>query len=88
MRSHCDRPLAKLGFSNRCKKITVKAMDSAIAKQLQGVAEGSIRDEDSARRILAESREALEIQDERLGRMKDLLFRAEQAFLRGWPATS
>ena len=63
-------------------------MESSLARELQAVADGSIQDTDSVRRILAESREALGIQDERLDRMKQLLFRAEQAFLRGWQPTA
>jgi hypothetical protein len=38
------------------------------------------------RRNLSQVREALELQDERLVRMKDMLFRAEREFLRGWVA--
>jgi hypothetical protein len=51
---------------------------------LRGVADGSIREAEEVRRILAESRQALELQDERLLRMKRLLFEAERAFLTGW----
>jgi hypothetical protein len=61
-------------------------MDGELAKMLRAVADGTIRDNDNARKIIAESKEALELQDERLGRMKELLFRAQQAFLAGWPA--
>lgn len=61
-------------------------MDASLAKQLAGVADGTIRDTEEVRRIIVESREALEVQDERLCRMKELLFNAEQAFLRGWVA--
>jgi hypothetical protein len=61
-------------------------MNAELAKQLRSVADGMIRDTDTARRILTESRESLDIQDERLERMKELLFRAEQAFLCGWPS--
>jgi len=62
-------------------------MDAELAKRLQGVADGTIRDADSARAILADSREALSLQDERLRRMQSLLFQAEQAFLTGWRPT-
>lgn len=59
-------------------------MDPELAKKLQCVADGSIRDTDQARTILADSREAIELQDDRLRFMRNLLFRAEQAFLSGW----
>lgn len=61
-------------------------MDAELAKRLRAVAEGTLRDTDSVRQIIADSRDALDIQDERLSRMKELLFQAEQAFIRGWSA--
>jgi hypothetical protein len=73
-----------MGFSKLSAVATNCGMDAELAKKLQSVADGVIRDTDSARVILSDSREALDLQDERLGRMRELLFRAEQAFLRGW----
>jgi len=61
-------------------------MDDELMRLVKAVGEGAIVDADQGRTVLAEAREAVSKDEERLSRMKDLLYSAEQAFVRGWPS--
>ncbi len=60
-------------------------MDDELMRLVQAVEKGSIRETEQAREILADARRAISKLDRRLSKMKSLAFRAEQAFVEGWP---
>lgn len=63
-------------------------MDNEFRSLVTAVRDGSIRDDDHAREIIANARTAVEAKEEALDAMKMLLFEAESAFIRGWDHSS
>lgn len=62
-------------------------MDSELRRLAKSVESGAIRDPDRVREILAHCRSEIDRRKRNLSKCQDLLFEAEQAFLRGWPIT-
>jgi hypothetical protein len=60
-------------------------MDAELIRLLQAVVDGKISGDSQARRIIADGREEIEALSARVSEFQDLLFRAEQAFVAGWP---
>ena len=60
-------------------------MDSELRRLVKSIESGAIRDPERVRAILDDARLLIDKKDTQLSRIKDLLFRAEQAFVRGWP---